>query len=352
MPDTPHRVSLVTQSCALLRQWIGEGVWQEQLPGEAELGRRLRVSRVTLRAALAQLEREGLLKSSQGRRREILKPRRKRAAVQTPPDRVVLLSPVTQARLTAWKLLWIDELRELLAGSGLQMEFVVSAAAAAGRPERTLRELTARHRNSLWVLLQSTAQEQEWFAASGLRVLVAGSRYGGMRLPCVDVDYFAACRHAAGRLLARGCSRLALVVPRVQLAGDRESEAGFVEGAAATHSTVLRHDGTTDGLCRSLDELFAAARPDGLLVCHSTHAVTCLTHLLHLGVRVPRQVRVISRDDDRFLESVTPALSRYTLEPRVFAGHIARSVLAAAAGSLPVERADLLLPEFTEGGTL
>ena len=64
-----HRKSLVSQTADVLRQDLQHGLWPGRLPGELELCQRLQISRTTLRAALEVLTREGLLSSSQGRRR-------------------------------------------------------------------------------------------------------------------------------------------------------------------------------------------------------------------------------------------------------------------------------------------
>lgn len=350
--SVPVRQSLVSQCVQILRDGICHGEWTAQLPGELPLCRRLKVSRVTLRTALAQLESEGLLRVSKGRRRELVTPGKKQAARHATLSRVIMLSPVAWGGLTASKLLWIDELRDRLAHRGVPMEFVVSTAAAMQRPARVLKTLTSQHPHAVWLLLRSTAQMQQFFASEKLPTVVAGSLFDGSALPCVDSDYFAACRHAAGRLLGRGCRRLGLLMPQVMLAGDQESEAGFREGAGAHPVEVARHDGTPDGLCRSLDSLMRSHPPDGLLVCQPTHAVTALGRLLTTGWQVPRDVKLISRDDDPFLEHVTPLPARYSVRPGAFASRLARAIGLWLDGQTPAPRAEQLLPEFISGTTL
>ncbi len=352
MKPFPQRTSLAGQVAAVLRECLAAGEWQGALPGEMDLCRRFQVSRAVLRAALASLQSEGLLRVSQGRRREVVGGAVREASQAARPDRVVLLSPVPHAGLTTSKLLWIDELRGQLAGQGVPLEFVLSAAAARARPGRVLRDLVGQHPAAAWVLLRSTSQMQQWFAAQGLPAVVAGSRGEGVHLPGVDTDYQAACRHAAGRLLARGCTCLGLVLPRSLLAGDRESEIGFQAGAAGHPVRVARHDGSPDGLCRALESMMKEPlAPQGLLVCHSTHAVTALGHLIYHGWKVPQQVKLIARDDDPFLEHVAPLLSRYALDPETYARHVARHLRRCLEGAAPAGRMDLLLPQFREGKT-
>jgi LacI family transcriptional regulator len=175
----------------------------------------------------------------------------------------------------------------------------------------------------------------------------------GVALPAVDWDYFAACRHAAGRLLARGARRLGLVIPRSALPGDEESEAGFREGAGRHGVTVIRHDGTPDGLCRALDGAMGqSGAPDGLLVCHSTHTLTVLGRLQQQGFRVPADVRVVARDDDPMLLHAVPVPARYELPPGRYAGQLARIVFQWVDGEVPAASTERLLPSFVSGASI
>ena len=72
----PQRTSLVAQTAAILKERIQSGEWHKWLPGEHELCAHLRVARMTLRGALAQLEQAGMVRVHQGKRREILARRR------------------------------------------------------------------------------------------------------------------------------------------------------------------------------------------------------------------------------------------------------------------------------------
>ena len=352
MTAIPRRVSLVAQTCTALRESIAAGVWRGELPGELELCRLLHVSRVTLRAALGRLEQEGVLAVAKGRRRSILGKSRASGPVQR-PQRVVLLSPVSLSGLTATKLLWIDALREQVAGMGLPLEVLVSGAASQRRPERRLAALRRQHPDAVWILLRSTEGMQRWFAAQGLSAIVAGSRFPDVALPCVDFDYHAVSRHAAGRLAARGCRRPGLVMPHEVLAGDAESEAGFRSGCGDGSVVVVRHDGTPDGLIRGLDAAMSGrGAPDGLFVFHAPHAVTVVTRLLQLGRRLPQDVRLVARDDDPVLDHLSPRPARYAAPPAAFASRIARLVGRWLDGETPAARRDLILPDFMPGQTL
>src|SRR5213593_3402149 len=108
----PQKSSLVAQTAAILRERIESGEWHKWLPGEHELCGQLHVARMTLRLALAQLSRAGLVRSSQGRRREIVA--RRLGATSTVSRRVLLLTPVPLHFPLPFDVFWANELRDAL----------------------------------------------------------------------------------------------------------------------------------------------------------------------------------------------------------------------------------------------
>jgi DNA-binding LacI/PurR family transcriptional regulator len=351
-----QRPSLVAQAAQLLRDALAQGQWTGELPGERNLCARLGVSRPTLRAALEQLRREGRLAVEHGRPTRILKSRTRSVAVRR--SVVGLLSPVPLRAMPPFVMYWVDELREQLTAAGCSLELHVSRTAYSARPARVLEGLMRRAPAAAWVLYLSNEAMQKWFYERGLPCLVAGSCVPGVKLPSVDVDYRAACRHAAGLLLASGCERLALVLPQGDYAGDRESEEGFRQAmgrgnAKSAQPLVLRHDGTVKGLCAELDAAFRATpRLDGLIVARSGHALTAVTYLARRGVRVPRDVAVISRDADAFLEFLASPVARYANDPALFARRVSRTAIQLARQGMSPTRAVRLMPQYVPGETV
>ena len=344
----PQRKSLVSATVEVLREAIASGEWPRWLPGELELVRRLRVSRVTLRAALAELERGRWIRAGQGRRREILR----RAKTQTVRPAVVLLTPEPLHRLPASTVFWMDKLREQLEAAGRPLEIHEGTAVYRRRPGHALEELAARLRPAGWVLYRSTPEMQRWFTEHAPGAILAGSRHAGVTLASADVDHGAACRHAAGRFLAMGHRRLAVVWPESKLAGDLESVAGFQEGVSGPVASVT-HDGSVRGICACLERLFARAEaPTGLLVFHAAHLLTVLGWLQQKKRRVPEEVSVICRDEEPFLEAVLPSVARYALPVAAFAKRISRLVLEAVEESGGSPREHRLMPIFVTGGSL
>lgn len=353
----PKRSSLVAQTIVILRDAIRAGVWKDVLPGEHELCERFQVSRVTIRAALDQLQQEGWVVGGQGRRRKIAAGRISPKG-QPASDCVVLLSPVALQNLAANTLFWVDALRDQLATAGYRLEFQASHACYSQHPEHALEALAQKHRAAGWVLYLSTAPLQRWFSDRGLPCVVSGSLHPGVKLTSVDTDYVATCQHAVGQFAAKGHRRVALLIPRSGQSGDLDSQRGFTEAGAKqlphpVETSIAPHDGTVQGICRALDILARGKHPvTGLLVAKPAHVVTAFSHLLRSGVKIPQATSLISRDDDPLLENLVPAVARYHVDAQLFARKISRLVVDLVRSGASRRHDVRLVPAFFRGETL
>jgi DNA-binding LacI/PurR family transcriptional regulator len=350
-PALPRRAARAMEAANHLRQRLLSCAWPRLLPGEVELARQLQVGRNTLRAALAQLQIEGLLKTQKGRRREV-------TGHLTPQEDArrqvaVLLLAMPYHGLASSTLLWMEALRLRLQGAGWTLRIQVEGAAYRRAPGRVLDRLLAEEPGAVWVLYRSTTTMQQWFEKQGGRSVIAGTRHVGSALPQVDMDYRAASRHAAARLTALGHKHLVILAPRAQLAGDSESIAGFREGAGAAKVEVITHNDTVDGVVATLRQMSKQRpSPTGLLVLRAEHCATCLTWLLQQGVSIPGQMSVISRDDDPFLQHLHPEPTRYRRSAEIYAKKLARLITTCGDASPLAAAAPLLMPDFVKGGTL
>ncbi len=351
-PFPPQRVSLAALTARSLREALEAGLWQGHLPGERELCARLQVSRHTLRAALEELQREGLLEVSDRSRRRITL---KTPAAATGHHVIAVLSAYPLLSLPPSLVVMVDELRAKLADAGYSVEFYVSPACFSNKPARALEGLTARSPAAAWLLLGSLEPVQSWFSRRGLPCLVVGSCARGIELPSVDADFRAVCRHAGAMLRRKGHQAIALIRPEGDFGGDLESEAGLREalrGDSQASLRVLRHNGTPEHLCERLDHALNSPRPPtACVVARAVHTLTVMMFLMGRGLRIPQDVAVVSRDDEMFLRHTLPVVTRYTASP----ARLARGVFTAAtrlAGKGPPPGAIRMMPQLVRGDTV
>jgi len=355
VPDLPKRGSLIRETVRSLRENILADRWKETLPGERELASVLQVSRPTLRAALKELERDGMIESSPRKRRLIRRPKSPTtSAVKN--LQIAAISPSPLVAMAPSTAVMVDELRTNLERAGIRLELHVSRACFSEHPGRTLDALVKRTAATAWMVFGSREPMQRWFLRRKIPCLIAGSCAQGIDLPSVDVDYRATCRHAGGLLRARGHRSIALVLPRSATGGDADSELGFREAFEADDSirwSVILHDSTAENLCGLLDqEMGSSEPPTAYVVARSVHVLTVMMHLMRRGRSIPGDASVISRDDEIFLDHVVPKVARYSASATQFtrrASMLARQL--AETGSLPT-KAIRLMPEFVSGETV
>ena len=351
--DIPRRLSLSSQITAAMRKAIEGNTWPESLPSERRLCDMFQVSRPTIRTALQQLAKEGLILIHHGRRHRLQTSSRRANA---PRNRLVVLvthQPISHMTLTAYQ--GISEMRTHLSEHGFTTEVLVCHARSAAAQRRKLETFVQQNRVLCCVLLSLSKELQEWFPAHSIPALVLGSCHPSVKLPSLDVDYRSVCRHAAGVLRGKGHRRIAFIVPNSSVAGDLVSEEGFCEGlarrpSAAVDPLIVRHDATNANLTAKLDALFASSRPPtALLVAKPQHVLSVVVYLMKRGIRVPEAISLIARDHDHLFEH---AISHYRFEGETFAHRLSRLMLQMVSqGHLPPEP-NLIFPRYVPAGTV
>lgn len=355
-PRLPQRISLVLETAESLREAIRSGHWHGHLPGERELCARLQVSRQTLRSALSELEREGLVQVTQRHRRCIQQMEPPAGPAQVVSRVIAAISPRPLLAMSPSTIALVDDLRESLAHAGFSLDLHVAPSCFSARPTRALDALATRAPAAAWLLFGSQEPTQTWFVKSRRPCLVVGSCAPGVELPSVDANYRATCRHAGAMLRRKGHRSIALVRPLEAFGGDTESELGVREALEAdpsAHTHIIRHDGTAQHLKIQLDRAMRSAHPPtAYIVARAVHVITVMMHMMLRGKRIPQDVAIVSRDDESFLDHATPEVTRYAAGAAQFARRVSTTVRQLAIeGSLP-NRAIRLLPKLIPGQTV
>ncbi len=359
MPKNPrHFASLTAQVAAALREEIDRGVWSEWLPGERTLTETLQVSRKTLRKALAQLQREGRVESVHGLGNRIVATASATSSDSPSEPVVALLTPDPLERMRPYTSLWVNHLKTLLIEKGARLRAFDGRKFFTRHPAKGLEKLLSQQPAACWLLANSTEATQQWFSDRAIPCVVAGSCHPGVDLPQADLDHYALCRHAAGVLLGAGHRRVALLNERSGRAGDLESEAGFIAGVRESpHGDalplVIHHEHSPASLGKVVHRLLEMpSPPTALLLSNAASYLTVTSVLAQRGLRVPRDVSVVSRDDEPFLEFLVPPPTRYATNPHAFAKRLLKPLLQLLAGETVVPRSTRILPAYTKGGSL
>jgi len=155
-------------------------------------------------------------------------------------------------------------------------------------------------------------------------------------------------------------SRLALLTEKSELTGLLDCERGFMEGlhlAAASHPAVegrvLHYQPTQASILSSLESLLGASRPPtALLITNPHHYLLALTYLNQTGRQVPRDISLVSTDDDPFLSFVYPVPTRYVFNGHHFAKRLFRLIHHSCLDQVIRKSSVRIMPDFVKGATL
>lgn len=349
--------SLPAQVAEHIKQQIVEGRWVEWLPGERSLAESLQISRRTLTAAVAQLNKEGVLRSEAGRGSRILKEAGTKASA-TSAKLVGLLTPEPLDVMRPGTILWVNDLRAILAEEGCLLTSFQGHKYFSKRPGNALKRLIAGNPQSCWVVAQTTLETQRWLDEHAIPSVIAGTRHVGVNLPDVDVDTHALCYHAASMLLRLGHRKIALLLTESPgyVASEHDAEAGF--RAAFAHNgdsvpIVTYHQRSQPHLVRVLSRMFNGADfPTAVIATHGMDYLTVTSFLAQRGLRVPEQVSVVARNDDAFLDALLPAPTRYGGDPHLYAGKLFKMITHLMRGTATGQRHLRIEPLFIKGASI
>ncbi|MBI4026750.1 MAG: substrate-binding domain-containing protein [Verrucomicrobia bacterium] len=355
MNRIPSRISLITQTINILREDLKSCA--EFLPSERFWADQLKVSRPTLRAALAALRREGLIRVIPGQGSRVV-PQQRPIMPRSSSKVVGFLSATATHLLPTSERFFIGELRRHMQQAGYELQVFADGRLRWRRPQLILKNLVRQRSVCCWLLRMQRLPVQRWFADQQMPSIVVGSCYENIHLPSIDTDHRAVTRHAAGLLLGMGHQRITLLMRQWGLAGDLESEQGFREAfQTSAHSgaipSVIYHNQTLEHIRNRLNSIFYSKnRPTAMIVSHSQDALTALTWLMHMGFHVPKDVAMISRSDDEFLSSTIPQLARYVSNWDDFARKLFHLVIRLiSAGELTTQKVRMM-PRCFKGETL
>jgi len=354
----PSRVSLVDQTIRIIQQLIETQAWSDTLPGEEDLRAQLGISRVTLRKALMELITQGwILQGGRGQRHQITSTAKHSKSTRSAITGVVCLSPYKELILSWTTRIIFDEIRKSLHARDCPMEFLNRPSLWRGNPAKRLCQTTSKPNVSGWILFRTSPQIQHWFHENRLPCVVLGPCHQGVSLPSVEIDNAALGRHLAAEAARLGHHHIAYVVIDPSIA----SSLGTIEGlrdlkpqdGRTGKVTVISDDNTVAGLRKALYQMMTQPdRPTLILVTQADQALPTMGILRELNLEIPRDVSLVVRDHEPFLDRCVPELSRYTFDWLRFGRAVAKTLESIIRGCSKQPSRHLLLPVFIPGKSL
>jgi DNA-binding LacI/PurR family transcriptional regulator/biotin operon repressor len=324
--------------------------WTETMPGEDKLIAQLGVGRETVRAAVRQLEEEGLLvPQGPGKRRLIVLP--KDLAPQTMRIAILLYDPDER------KIDYLQSLKQLLGEAGHTAFFAPKTLVELGMKVERVGNLVKATGADAWVVVAGPRPVLEWFSAQPFPVFGLHGRIVHVPIASTGAKRIPALKTVVRRLVSLGHRRIVMVSREER----RKPKPGFVEqafldeleahGIPTGSYNLPDWEETPAGYLRLLDSLFFLSPPTALLIDGTPITVATLQHFAKRGIVTPRDVSLVCMDPEPAFSWCDPIISHFTYDSRPMIRRIVRWADNVARGK-DDRRKSSTLAKFVEGGTI
>ena len=237
-----------------------------------------------------------------------------------------------------------------------ETDFTLALLIAAGAEDKTRRFLRTGSVDGALVLSHHS-DDRSYAHLEGTLPLVFGGRpmsAAGSESYYVDVDNVAAAVSVTRRLVAAGRRRIATIAGPSDMGGGVDRLVGWrqtVRAAGQADDLVEQGDFSPASGAEAARRLLARAVPfDGLFVASSQMASGALTVLREHGLEVPRDVGLVTVDDDYFAQSSVPPLTTVR-QPTLEVGRTMADVLVDLVEGRPAERVTILPTDVVSRGS-
>jgi DNA-binding LacI/PurR family transcriptional regulator/biotin operon repressor len=280
-----------------LREELARGVWTGVMPGEDRLMKRLGVGRATIKAALKQLEDEGLLVGrGVGHRRRIIPPKDgRRSALRI---RLLLYEKIDRGLPDHVELL--AKLQE----AGFAASFAEKSLRDLGMKPERVGEFVVRNPADAWVVTAGSREVLEWFSLQSVPVIAMYGRFSGLpiaasaprKIPAMlgGIRQFVALGHRRIVMLTREDRRKPMPGPAEQAFLDELALQGLPTGSY----NLPDWEDSRAGFHKCLTSLYERTPPSALIIGDRLLYNPVQQFLAARGIRIPQQVSLFCLDPD------------------------------------------------------
>jgi DNA-binding LacI/PurR family transcriptional regulator len=352
MPSLPRR-SLAEQTAEHLREGIRDGRWSGNLPGVPRLASELDVSAPSIRAALRQLEAEGLLETRGVCRSRSITPQ---GAGQRALRVGILLYDLLrdESSQNAQVLL---QIHGGLEKAGHQVFFSdKSLVQLQHEVPRIVRYVSSQPADA-WIVVGGSKEVLRWFAGQPLPCLALYGRVGDLALAYTGPDLLPACLAATRQLLALGHRRIVFITRCTRrTSGPGRVERAFLEELAAHEILTGEYHlpdwkETPAGFVHLLSSLFQHTPPTALIVDETPLFIAAMEFLARNRMHVPEQVSLVSTENDASMAWCHPGIAYMHWDVAPVVRRIMRWAASVRTGKR--DHRHLLYPaKFVPGGSI
>jgi DNA-binding LacI/PurR family transcriptional regulator len=321
-----------------------------------DLARELDVSKATVEAALRLLEAEGSLKSSgPNRRKQIVFSRGNEAKGRPLRVGIVLSDPLRQINLNAQQVM-LGLIRRIENAGHICFSADRSFSELGNKLPRIVRMLEAAKADA-WVAYSAPTEVLEWLIKRSIPVMAIGGRLPELPVASSMSEIDEAIRSSVRALSELGHRRIVVIspvswrVPSPSRTGRAFLDAMEECGHSPTSYNLPSWDQTPAGLEKLLESLFRITPPTALIFVEPATYVAALGFLGMRGIRVPRDVSVISMTSGPMfsLLPLRPAHFKWPIDEHI--RRVDRWVKCLAKGDADLKQA-LFSATFDAGETL
>ena len=341
-----------------IRDAITEGKFGEYLPGERRLSEMLGVSRPTLRLALGNLSRLGVIKVVKGKRTRVSPEHATNPkGIPEASTRVVLVAPYALSDFSAGSLMKLDLVRAKLDEAGMFMEFRTCTWLAKPAQDVNLRNFTRHEQPAAWILYNAHPDCQRWFADRGLPVMAFGFPDAEAGLPGIDECMPESVTHAFARLRKMGHApdKIALINPDYDLAAFRVCDQAFVSSGGLPEN-IFKHPPLPDAMRSWVEAASDRIYSKGVTAVIFDWPDAAMLFLTFNGLvkqrQFPRDMSLISLHEDYSFGVTLPEVARYERSADRYASAIVRLALQVTKGVSGKRKCLRVFPNFVPGQTV
>ncbi|MEJ6699779.1 MAG: substrate-binding domain-containing protein [Akkermansiaceae bacterium] len=348
--DSITLLTAVEQVAEHLRQVLLREGLSGTMPGVLPLAADLGVNHKTVKAALKQLEKEGLLVSQgPGRRRKIKLPEE---LAKPPTLRVAILcyeqSDQSQDYLTNCK--------NKLETAGHTVFYAPSHLTEIKMDVRRLARMVKKTEADAWVVLGGTREVLQWFMQQKIPVFADSGRRRKLKIAGIGPDHVPALTEATRRLIDLGHQRIVLLDSLYKVSEPGTIGAAFLDALSAAGITTSSYnmpgwEGGLEGLYAYLDSSFQRTSPTAIIAGSGANYFATQSFLVNRGIRVPQDLSLICVDNDPYFSQCQPPVSHIRWSSQPIVNRIVSWVRNISEGKEDT-RQTMIKAEFVEGGTI